>query len=223
MEFLIRGIEKYGEGGVAMTFEETGEESAVTVSADSTVLYCSRAFAEIVAEPLDRIIGRSIYEFVPRSERERFDSVYKHPLDGPAKVEVSFCVGQYFSGRFADHRHGDYRSDRTKEARRNRLRRTIGTPDRTAGCGKRLPLCDNSGRVILASQAHQIVWEKHFPAFVQYSNAVGLYRKRWRQTGVFLSHVSIGWQEISRRGSSFRQRRRRADPSFIECGASETA
>jgi KaiC/GvpD/RAD55 family RecA-like ATPase len=26
MEFLIRGIEKYGEAGVAMTFEETGEE-----------------------------------------------------------------------------------------------------------------------------------------------------------------------------------------------------
>ena len=77
-----------GSDDAYRVFVERMKEGAVTVSADSTVLYCNQAFAEIVHTPLDHIIGRSIYDFVPRSERERFDSVYKHPLDGPAKIEL---------------------------------------------------------------------------------------------------------------------------------------
>src|SRR3954462_14502034 len=86
-----------GSDAAYRVFVERMKEGAVTVSADSTILYCNHAFSEIVGEPLDHIIGRSVYEFVPRSERERFDSVYKHPLDGPNKIEM-----QLFSadGRF---------------------------------------------------------------------------------------------------------------------------
>ena len=75
-----------GSDAAYRVFVERMKEGAVTVSSDATILYCNHAFAEILGQPLDHIIGKSIYEFVPRPERDRFDSVYRHPLDGPNKM-----------------------------------------------------------------------------------------------------------------------------------------
>jgi two-component system CheB/CheR fusion protein len=72
-------------------FVERMKEGAVTISPDGTILYCNRAFSEILGLALEQVIGRSIYEFVPKTERGRFDSVYQHPLDGPAKIEIQLA------------------------------------------------------------------------------------------------------------------------------------
>lgn len=77
-----------GSDAAYRVFVERMKEGAVTVSADGTILYCNHAFSEIIREPLESVIGRAIYDFVPKPERAKFDTVYKHPLDGPQKIEL---------------------------------------------------------------------------------------------------------------------------------------
>lgn len=156
-----------GSDAAYRVFVERMKEGAVTVSADSTVLYCNHAFAEIIQEPLDHIIGRSIYEFVPSSERERFDSVYKHPLDGPNKIEMQFFSAQ---GRFVPvfasaniFQEGSPTvcmviTDLTEQKKQEE----IVSAGKLAHlilqqAAEAIAVCDNAGRVILASQAfHQL-------------------------------------------------------------------
>jgi PAS domain S-box-containing protein len=152
-----------GSDAAYRVFVERMKEGAVTVSADSTVLYCNRAFADIVAEPLDRIIGRSIYEFVPRSERERFDSVYEHPLDGPAKIELQLlnAEGRYvpvFASANIFQEGSPTVCMVITDLTEQKMQEEIVSAGRLAHlivqqAAEAIAVCDHSGRVILASQA----------------------------------------------------------------------
>ena len=152
-----------GSDAAYRVFVERMKEGAVTVSADGTILYCNHAFADTVQEPLDHIIGRSIYEFVPRTERERFDSVYKHPLDGPSKIEMQLLSSD---GRFVPvfasaniFQEGSPTvcmviTDLTEQ----KMQDEIVSAGRLAHlilqqAAEAIAVCDNAGRVILASQA----------------------------------------------------------------------
>ncbi len=152
-----------GSDAAYRVFVERMKEGAVTISADGTILYCNHSFSEIVEEELERIIGRSIYDFVPDPERERFDSVYKHPLDGPSKIEL-----QLMSARgkqtcvFASANiflEGSTTvcmviTDLTEQKRQEE----IVSAGRLAHlivqqAAEAIAVCDNSGRIVLASQA----------------------------------------------------------------------
>ena len=152
-----------GSDAAYRVFVERMKEGAVTVSADGTILYCNHTFADTVQEPLDHIIGRSIYEFVPRTERERFDSVYKHPLDGPSKIEMQLLSSD---GRFVPvfasaniFQEGSPTvcmviTDLTEQ----KMQDEIVSAGRLAHlilqqAAEAIAVCDNAGRVILASQA----------------------------------------------------------------------
>src|ERR1700754_2382351 len=63
-----------GSDAAYRVFVERMKEGAVTVSADGTILYCNHAFSEIIREPLESVIGRAIYDFVPKPERAKFDT-----------------------------------------------------------------------------------------------------------------------------------------------------
>ncbi len=156
-----------GSDAAYRVFVERMKEGAVTVSSDGTILYCNHAFSEIVVQPLDGIIGRSIYDFVPKSERERFDSVYRHPLDGPDRIELQLVNGE---GRFvpvlasANIFQGSSPTvcmviaDLTHQKRQEE----IVSAGRLAHlilqqAAEAIAVCDNSGRIVLASQAfHQL-------------------------------------------------------------------
>ena len=156
-----------GSDAAYRVFVERMKEGAVTISADSTVLYCNHAFADVVEEPLDHIIGRSIYEFVPRSECERFDSVYKHPLDGPNKIELQLLSS---SGRFVPvFASANIFQERSltvcmviTDLTEQKMQDEIVSAGRLAHlilqqAAEAIAVCDNAGRVILASQAfHQL-------------------------------------------------------------------
>lgn len=156
-----------GSDAAYRVFVERMKEGAVTVSADGTILYCNHAFADVVEEPLDQIIGRSIYEFVPRPERERFDSVYKHPLDGPNKIEMQLLSSE---GRFVPvfasaniFQEGSPTvcmviTDLTEQ----KMQEEIVSAGRLAHlilqqAAEAIAVTDSAGRIILASQAfHQL-------------------------------------------------------------------
>ena len=152
-----------GSDAAYRVFVERMKEGAVTVSSDSTILYCNHSFADIVGQPLDQIIGKPIYDFVPRSERDRFDSVYKHPLDGPNKIELQLRA---HDGRlvpiFASaniFQEGSTTvcmviTDMTEQKRQEeiisagRLAHLI-----VQQAAEAIAVCDNAGKIVLASEA----------------------------------------------------------------------
>jgi len=156
-----------GSDAAYRVFVERMKEGAVTVSADATILYCNQAFSEIIGCPLDRIIGKNIYDFVPKTERERFNSVYRHPLDGPTKIELQLrkTDGQLIP-IFASANIFQEGSptvcmvitDLTEQKRQEE----IVSAGRLANLivqqvAEAIAVCDNSGKIVLASEAfHQL-------------------------------------------------------------------
>ena len=152
-----------GSDAVYRVFVERMKEGAVTVSSDATILYCNHAFAEIVGEPLDHIIGKSIYEYVPKQQRERFDSVYKHPLDGPSKMELQLratdgrLVPIFASANIFQEGSTTVCmviTDLTEQKRQDE----IVSAGRLAHlivqqAAEAIAVCDNSGKIVLASEA----------------------------------------------------------------------
>jgi PAS domain S-box-containing protein len=154
-----------GSDSAYRVFVERMKEGAVTVGADGTILYCNRAFAEILEYPLDQIIGKSVYEFVPKTERDRFDSVYQHPLDGPPKMELQLrdangrLVPVFASANIFQEGSTTVCmviTDLTEQ----KLQEEIVSAGRLARlivqqAAEAIAVCDNSGRVVLASEAFQ--------------------------------------------------------------------
>ena len=61
-------------------FLEAMHEGAATLGSDGTLLYCNRRFAEIVATPLEDVIGGSIHRFVREADRAALDAVLREGL-----------------------------------------------------------------------------------------------------------------------------------------------
>jgi PAS domain S-box-containing protein len=152
-----------GSDDAYRVFVERMKEGAVTISADSTILYCNRAFSEIIGQPLDKVIGRSIYEFVPPMERARFDSVYKHPLDGPPRIELQLYSSNddlvpVFASANIFHEGSPTVCMVITDLTEQKKQEEIVSAGRLAHlilqqAAEAIAVCDNSGRVVLASQA----------------------------------------------------------------------
>jgi PAS domain S-box-containing protein len=152
-----------GSDAAYRVFVERMKEGAVTIAADSTILYSNHSFSEIVGYPLESIIGRSIYEFVPKAERTRFDSVYQHPLDGPAKMDLQLrsadgrLVPVFASANIFQEGSTTVCmviTDLTEQKRQEeiisagRLSHLI-----VQQAAEAIAVCDNSGKIVLASEA----------------------------------------------------------------------
>jgi len=57
------------------TFIEEMDEGAVTLSGDGLVIYCNQRFAELVNEPIERVIGSYFKRFIVPNDRSRFDKL----------------------------------------------------------------------------------------------------------------------------------------------------
>jgi PAS domain S-box-containing protein len=69
-------------------FVEAMSEGAVTVSPDGTIMYANRAFAELVGEPLERVLGNSIQRFISAYDRDTFNAMFFRAQQGAAKAEL---------------------------------------------------------------------------------------------------------------------------------------
>jgi PAS domain-containing protein len=47
---------------------ETMNEGAITLAFDGTILYCNQRFADIVNGSLEKVIGSSIYQYIPSTD-----------------------------------------------------------------------------------------------------------------------------------------------------------
>lgn len=72
------------------TMIEEMNEGAVTLSADGTICYANRRFAELISVPYEQILGASIFQFLDDKEIPKFDSLLKSGLKEKCKGEVCF-------------------------------------------------------------------------------------------------------------------------------------
>ncbi len=68
---------------------ETMNEGAITLTSDGVIIYCNRRFADMVSTPLERVIGASIYDFVPAECRAALRTL----LHNADKGEISLLAG----------------------------------------------------------------------------------------------------------------------------------
>ncbi|RPJ10441.1 MAG: PAS domain-containing protein, partial [Deltaproteobacteria bacterium] len=79
--FLLKGA-----GHAYRVFVEAMNEGAVTLSHDGTILYCNDRFADMVETPNEKVIGRSIYQFV--ASPDVFESAFERGKERKERVEV---------------------------------------------------------------------------------------------------------------------------------------
>ena len=69
---------------------EDMNEGAATLLPDGAVLYCNKAFAEMLKMPIEKVIAFSVQEFVAPSDRQAFADLLRQGEQGRAKAEITF-------------------------------------------------------------------------------------------------------------------------------------
>jgi two-component system sensor histidine kinase/response regulator len=72
---------------------EEMNQGAVTLSADGSILYCNRRFADLLKVPLGEIVGLVLSAFVAPSERSAFDALLETGRIGGSAREITLCAG----------------------------------------------------------------------------------------------------------------------------------
>src|SRR5687767_1123604 len=65
------------EGQPYRALVEHMQEGAVTLTIAGDILYCNRKFADLVATPLQRVIGGPINRFIPDDDRAALDALLR--------------------------------------------------------------------------------------------------------------------------------------------------
>jgi len=71
-------------------FLDTMNEGAATLTAGGSVLYCNDRLAGMLETSSERVVGSSIYRFIPSSEKFSFKSALQRSRQENAKAEVLF-------------------------------------------------------------------------------------------------------------------------------------
>ena len=58
------------------TFIEEMNEGAVTLSKEGIIIYCNKKFAELVHEPIERVIGSYFRRFIVPNDKSKFDKLF---------------------------------------------------------------------------------------------------------------------------------------------------
>lgn len=58
------------------TFIEKMNEGAVTLSKEGIIIYCNQRFAELVREPIERVIGSYLKRFIAPNDKSKFDKLF---------------------------------------------------------------------------------------------------------------------------------------------------
>jgi PAS domain S-box-containing protein len=69
---------------------EDMHEGAITLSPDGSVLYCNKAFADMMTMPIESVIGFSIYDLIDRSDRQAFEDLLRQGDHAKARAEIAF-------------------------------------------------------------------------------------------------------------------------------------
>jgi PAS domain S-box-containing protein len=79
---------------------ESMNEGAVSLSNDGAILYCNSAFARMAGVPLDRIMGRDVWEFVPTEQRDTLKRLIRDGRHEAVRAEMTIA-GASFPTQFS--------------------------------------------------------------------------------------------------------------------------
>ncbi len=72
---------------------ETIYEGAATLQKDGTILYCNQRLADMLQVPLESLMGDSLVPYISPDDREIFEALVEHGLQGSIRIEVRFQTG----------------------------------------------------------------------------------------------------------------------------------
>ena len=72
---------------------ETMNEGAVTLASDGTIIYCNRRFADIVKSPSEKVLGSSIYQYIPSADLQLFEALIQRSLNENSKLKLALLAG----------------------------------------------------------------------------------------------------------------------------------
>jgi PAS domain S-box-containing protein len=70
---------------------ESMNEGAVSLSSDGVILYCNSAFARMAGVPLDQIMGRDVWEFVPAEQRDTLKRLIRDGRNEAVRAEMTIA------------------------------------------------------------------------------------------------------------------------------------
>jgi PAS domain S-box-containing protein len=82
--FTLKGAEQ-----PYRVFVETMNEGAATLDPEGTVLYCNNRFAEMLKISADKVIGSSIFRFIPSTDRSGFESAFQGGQRRDTTLDIS--------------------------------------------------------------------------------------------------------------------------------------
>jgi PAS domain S-box-containing protein len=144
---------------------ETMNEGAVTIAYDGTILFCNHRFADIVREPLEKVIGSSFTKYISSIDRPLFERLLEQGLDGGSKSELSLLTGDERSApvylSISALRHSDMSiaacivvTDLTEQKRNEKmLAEEKLTTQILNQAAEILIICDPKGWILRASQS----------------------------------------------------------------------
>jgi PAS domain S-box-containing protein/putative nucleotidyltransferase with HDIG domain len=165
-----RGAQVYTLSGADRIYRqliETMSEGAVTLSADGVILYCNVRLAEMLGQPLDRVLGTALRNYLPPTDQQAVDAILAQAHIAPSRREINLKTSEgrlvpvYLSASVLQ-REGTERvfclvlTDLTEQkslehiVAAERLARLV-----LEQAAEAIVVCDEQGRVIRVSQAAQ--------------------------------------------------------------------
>jgi two-component system, NarL family, sensor histidine kinase UhpB len=86
-------FELKGAQNLYRVFVDTMNEGAATLSLEGTILYCNNRFAGMLNTSPDRVVGSSIYRFIPAAERSRFETAVQKSERKNSTIELHLRRG----------------------------------------------------------------------------------------------------------------------------------
>lgn len=73
---------------------EMMNEGSAILAPNGIFFYCNQHFAQIVKTPLEKIIGKSIYQFILPQEKKLFRALIKKGANGGGRDEITLCAAE---------------------------------------------------------------------------------------------------------------------------------
>jgi len=78
------------------TFVEEMNEGAVTLTKEGLIIFCNKRFAEFVNEPIQRVIGSYLQQFIAPDDRIKIDSLLTQQINSKNDVLIISLINSLF-------------------------------------------------------------------------------------------------------------------------------
>jgi two-component system CheB/CheR fusion protein len=78
------------------TFIEEMNEGAITLSKEGIIIYCNQRFAELVDEPIERVLGSYFKRFIVPDEESKFDKIFARQTINKNKVLIVSIINSKY-------------------------------------------------------------------------------------------------------------------------------